>query len=172
MFAQVSQSDVATCVDVQAARCSRLNHLLTTDSRVYVPGSGRSAGVGATRVFDRCLLNSTRLFREVSVRFGSAESARKPFFTHTRTPCPAFPPLTGFPSFRCPLLLLLPPNPVLGAAALPALQGLLHTWAAASVHQCQTHSILLLGPAPTPCRTSPLHGYWYYVSGLKGSAVG
>lgn len=39
MFAQVSQSDVVTCVDVQAARCSRLNHLLTTDSRVYVPGS-------------------------------------------------------------------------------------------------------------------------------------
>lgn len=28
---------------------------------------------------DRCLLNSTRLFREVSVRFGSADSARKPF---------------------------------------------------------------------------------------------
>lgn len=39
MFAQVSQSDVVTCMYVQAARCSRLNHLLTTHSCVYVPGS-------------------------------------------------------------------------------------------------------------------------------------
>lgn len=113
---------------------------------------------------DRCLLNSA-LSSRFQIWF--CWLSKETVFT-SRVPL-----LTNFLLFRCPFfLLLLPPNRVLGAAALPALQGLLHTWAAASLHQCQTHSILPLGAAPTPRGTSPLHSYWYYASGLKGSAIG
>lgn len=59
MFAQVSQSDVVTCVYVHAARRSRLNRLLTADSGVYVSGM---------LACWRCLLSSLRLFRQVSAQ--------------------------------------------------------------------------------------------------------
>lgn len=97
MFAQVSQSDVVTCMYVQAVRCSRLNHLLTTHSCVYVPGS---AGLPEWEQFV-CLLFAFTVTGASWIRPGfSARLAsqiwfcrrsKKAVFTHTWTPRPAFP---------------------------------------------------------------------------------
>lgn len=142
----------------QGATASSLQILLFTFLEVLACWSGNNMHVGVWQVPSE--------FGQFFSPFGSADSARKPF---SPTLLPSFPLLTDH---LLPSCIAAPTESCPRGQALPALQGRLHTWAAASVHQCQTPSILPLGPALTPCRTSLLHSYWCYVSGLKGSAVG
>lgn len=140
------QSEATTCVHVQAAWCIRLNYLLTMDSRVYVPGS-----VGLLEWEQHACLRlrwqvppelGQAFSRGQRLRSGSGRLSKEAVFTPTPHQLSHF--WLTVHRFASPFLLLLPPNRVLVAAALPELQGLLHTWAAAGLPQCQTHWILPL----------------------------
>lgn len=157
------QSEATTCVHVQAAWCIKVKLPSHYGFPCLCPWKCWPAGVGTARVLAFALTGASWIgpgfFKGTAspIWFGSTQQGSR-FHPHAT---PAFPLLTDCPSFCFPLLIAAPTE------SCPCSRGSPRITRPVTYLSCSR-------PAAVPDTLNPPTGfnYWYYVSGLKGSAGG